>query len=136
MVVTLLVLIYVIICVALILAVLLQSGKGTGMASAFGGSAVAGTVFGGRGAATFLGKVTTILAALFMLIVLGLNLVPSGSRAPKSLIREEALKQQQESPAKGLPGIPSGGKPAGAQTPAQGQALPQTPSQTPAKPNK
>ncbi|MBI4553517.1 MAG: preprotein translocase subunit SecG [Candidatus Latescibacteria bacterium] len=127
---TLLVLFYLIVCVALILAVLLQSGKGQGMASAFGGSAVAGTVFGGRGAATFLSKVTTILAILFMLLVLGLNLVPSSSQAPKSVIREEALKTQQESPAKGLPAAPSGGKSTGPVTPPA-KAQPQTPGQTP-----
>lgn len=61
---------HVLVCVALILVVLMQSSKGEGLAgSAFGGGggAVSGAVFGGRGAATFLGKATTVLAIVFML---------------------------------------------------------------------
>lgn len=64
---------HVIVCIALILVVLMQSSKGEGLAgSAFGGGgggggAMSGAVFGGRGAATFLGKATTVLAVIFML---------------------------------------------------------------------
>ena len=58
--------IHVIIALALIVAVLLQSSKGVGLAGAFGGGALTGAVFGGRGAATFLSKATTILAIGFM----------------------------------------------------------------------
>jgi preprotein translocase subunit SecG len=58
--------IHVIISLALIVAVLLQSSKGEGLAGAFGGGALTGAVFGGRGAATFLSKATTILAIGFM----------------------------------------------------------------------
>jgi len=57
-----------IVCVALILVVLLQSSKGEGLAgSAFGGGQISGAVFGGRGAATFLSKATSVLAVVFML---------------------------------------------------------------------
>ena len=45
----------------LIIAVLLQSSKGGGLAGTFGGSGVSGGVFGGRGAAPFLTKATTVL---------------------------------------------------------------------------
>ncbi len=62
---------HVLVCVALILVVLMQSSKGEGLAgSAFGGGgggSMSGAVFGGRGAATFLGKATTVLAIVFML---------------------------------------------------------------------
>ena len=37
----------------------IQSAKGEGLAGAFGGTSLTGTVFGGRGAATFLSKATT-----------------------------------------------------------------------------
>ncbi len=59
---------HVIVCIALVLVVLMQSSKGEGLAggTAFGG-AVSGAVFGGRGAATFLSKATTVLAILFMI---------------------------------------------------------------------
>lgn len=57
--------IHVLICVALILVVLLQAGKGGGLAGAFG-AGTAQTLFGGRGAATFLAKTTSWLAVAFM----------------------------------------------------------------------
>ena len=55
---------HVIACVVLILVVLLQAGKGANMGAAFGGSSQ--TVFGSTGASTFLGKMTTVVAVLFM----------------------------------------------------------------------
>jgi len=61
---------HVIVCIALVLVVLLQSSKGEGLAgSAFGGGGggISGAVFGGRGAATFLSKATSVLAVVFML---------------------------------------------------------------------
>ena len=59
---------HVLTCVALILVVLMQSAKGEGLAggTAFGGG-VSNAVFGGRGAASFLSKATTVLAVLFMI---------------------------------------------------------------------
>jgi protein translocase SecG subunit len=57
---------HVIVSVALIIVVLMQSSKGDGLAgTAFSGS-LSGAVFGGRGAATFLSKATTVLAIIFM----------------------------------------------------------------------
>jgi len=59
--------IHVLFAMALIVAVLLQSSKGEGLAGAFGGGGgLTGAVFGGRGAATFLSKATTVLAVGFM----------------------------------------------------------------------
>lgn len=62
---------HVIVCVALVLVVLMQSSKGEGLAgSAFGGgggSGLGGAVFGGRGASSFLSKATSWLAVIFML---------------------------------------------------------------------
>jgi preprotein translocase subunit SecG len=98
--------IHLIVCIVLILAVLLQSGKGGGLSSAMGGGggggAMGGQMFGGRGAATFLSKMTTVLAALYMLLVISLNLLPNDT-GPQSIIQEEALRNQQASPAQGLP---------------------------------
>jgi preprotein translocase subunit SecG len=61
------VVIHILICIALVFVVLLQSGRGGGLAGAFGGGA-AQTFFGGRGAATFLSKTTAWLAVGFMLM--------------------------------------------------------------------
>jgi preprotein translocase subunit SecG len=71
---TLLVTLHVIICVVLILAVLLQSGKAADLAGAFGGVG-SQTAFGPRGTQTILGKITTISAILFMVTSLGLWLL-------------------------------------------------------------
>lgn len=68
--ITFLVIVHVFVCIALILIVLLQTGKGAEMGAAFGGSSQ--TVFGGGGPAPFLGKITTIAAVIFMLTALGL----------------------------------------------------------------
>lgn len=65
------IIVHVAICVALILIVLLQRGKGAGMGAAFGGSSQ--TVFGSSGATSFMQKVTTIVAIVFMLTSLGLS---------------------------------------------------------------
>lgn len=61
---------HIIICIAMILAVLLQTGKGADMGAAFGGSSQ--TVFGSSGPGTFLGKMTTFIAIIFMLTSLWL----------------------------------------------------------------
>jgi len=65
------ILVHVVACVSLILIVLLQRGKGSDMGAAFGGSSQA--VFGSTGATSFLHKVTTVAAVIFMLTSLGLS---------------------------------------------------------------
>lgn len=62
--------IHVVICFLLIMIVLLQSGRGADMGAAFGGSSQ--TIFGSSGPTTFLGKMTTIIATVFMLTSLWL----------------------------------------------------------------
>lgn len=53
------------ICIFLIISILLQAGKGADMGAAFGGASQ--TVFGGRGPATFLSKMTSIVAIFFLI---------------------------------------------------------------------
>ena len=60
---------------SLILIVLLQTGKGSAMGAAFGGSSQ--TVFGSAGAGSFLGKLTTGIAVLFMITSLTLATLSS-----------------------------------------------------------
>ena len=67
----LIVVIHVIVCIALIMIVLLQTGKGSDMGAAFGGGA-SQTLFGTTGASTFLSKATTAAAIVFMLTSLAL----------------------------------------------------------------
>jgi len=56
--------IHVLACVVLVLAVLLQTGKGADIGAVFGGSST--TIFGSSGAGNFLTKLTTGAAILFM----------------------------------------------------------------------
>jgi preprotein translocase subunit SecG len=70
---------HVLICIALVITVLMQSAKGEGLAGAFGGGGgLSGAVFGGRGAASFLSRSTTVLAVFFMVSCLGLSLMSAG----------------------------------------------------------
>lgn len=65
---------HVVLCVFMIFVILLQPGKDAGMGAALGGGA-ATSAFGGRGAVTFLSKVTAVSAALFFVTSLGLSFV-------------------------------------------------------------
>ena len=62
--------IFVPLCVVLTLVILLQDSKGEGLSSSAFGGAEMQSVLGGRGAATFLSKMTAWLAIGFMLISL------------------------------------------------------------------
>jgi len=70
---TLLIVIHVIVCLLMIGAILLQSGKGAEIGAAFGGSSQ--TVFGSRGPANFLSKFTVITAFVFMFTSLSLAIL-------------------------------------------------------------
>lgn len=71
-----LVIVHVIVCFALIMIVLLQTGKGADMGAAFGGGS-SQTLFGSTGASTFLGKATTFAAIIFMITSMALAYVSS-----------------------------------------------------------
>jgi len=88
--------IHVIVCVILIVAVLLQSGKAADLAGAFGGMG-SQSVFGPRSAATLLSKLTTISAVLFMITSLGLWIL-SGRGTQRSVLSGEETPVQ-ETPA-------------------------------------
>ena len=98
-------LIHIGVCIILIMAILLQSGKAADLAGAFGGGG-SQTMFGTRGAGTLLSKVTTICAILFMFTSLGLwvlsgkggKSVVSGE-APAKAAATETKKEQTPAPA-------------------------------------
>ncbi len=92
--------VHILICVALIIVVLLQSAKGEGLAGAFGGGGgLSGAVFGGRGAASFLSKATTVLAILFMVSCLGLSLLSAGRTVSQASVAESAVTQAAQQDA-------------------------------------
>jgi len=115
--------VHVFICFLMIVVILLQSGKGGGLAGAFGGGASA-TVFGGRGATTVLTRATMVLGILFFLTSLTLALTGGVTRpASRSLLQEEARRA-----------APAGGAPAQAPTGAGGFGQQATPQAVPAAP--
>jgi preprotein translocase subunit SecG len=128
-----LIVIHVMVAVALILIVLLQAGKGAGIGAAFGGASQ--TVFGPRGPGSFLGKLTTAAAGIFMITSLVLAIFSSqyggGSvimttPAPKPTSAPTAAATEGEQT---VPRAPSASEGAGtAETPApqsQGAEKPQ-----------
>lgn len=102
---TLLIILYLIVCIALTIVILLQSSKGGGLAGAFGGGGGMGAVFGGRGAATFLSRVTTGLAITFLLVALGLSFFSQVGGDSGSLVQKEREKRTGL-PGTGLPVVP------------------------------
>jgi preprotein translocase subunit SecG len=68
---------YVLVAISMCVLILLQRGDGAAAGSGFGGGASA-TVFGARGATTFLSRSTAILAAVFFIlsIAMGIYLHP------------------------------------------------------------
>jgi preprotein translocase subunit SecG len=102
---TLVIILHVVVSLALILIVLLQTGKGAEMGAGFGGGSNQ-TIFGSRGAATFLSKVTTGAAVIFMLTSLSLAYLTSQRTA--SVIREAAAPAAAPSaPATPAPEAPA-----------------------------
>ncbi len=93
---------HVVVCVILILVVLLQSGKGADLAGAFGGGATQ-TAFGSRGPASFLSKLTTGAAIVFMLTCLGLSLTGTKEQARSVMDETKAV----QAPAKSAPATKS-----------------------------
>ncbi len=122
---------YVLTCLVLLLVILLQQGKGGDIASAFGGSS-SQTAFGARAGATLLTRVTTVCAALFMVVALALAII--GQKGPGSVLRgaqapvAPATKPAATTPA-GKPAAPAATTPAPA--PAPTPAAPAAPTTKP-----
>src|SRR5882724_12188892 len=88
---------------ALIVAVLLQRSEGGALGMGGGGSGLGG-LFSPRGAADTLTRTTAILAALFFLTCLGLNLLALHGRDEKSFLEAPAAPSSTPAaPAKPLP---------------------------------
>ncbi len=118
--ITLLLIVHIFVCLVLVMVVLLQTGKGAELGASFGGGG-SNTLFGSRGAGTFLSKLTAASAVVFMLTSLFLALHWSGA-ASSSIVREPA-GQQAPAPQPhqgGLPSIPGAPAPARPVFPAPG----------------
>ena len=89
--------------------ILLQSGKGGGLAAMGGGAAATEGILGGRQATTVLTRATWIAGGAFMGIALILSIMSSRAQVPQSILLDD-LQQTAPAPVPILPG--------GSETPA------------------
>jgi preprotein translocase subunit SecG len=90
----LLIILHVVACIAIIMVVLLQTGKGADIGAAFGGGS-SQTLFGSTGASTFLSKATTVVAIVFMITSLSLAYM-SGNRSKSSIMKDIKIPVEQK----------------------------------------
>src|SRR5208282_4413654 len=133
---TLVVLFHVVACIALILIVLLQTGKGAEMGAAFGGASQ--TLFGGTGGGSFMGKLTTGAAIVFMITSLLLSyMYKPGMHGGRSVMTDIPIEQPQaQPPAQQAPAVPEA-RPVQPETPSPAPAAPeasQKPVEAPQQP--
>ena len=91
--------------------ILLQSGKGAEIGAAFGGSSQ--TVFGSRGAGTFLSKMTAVAATIFMVTSLSLAILSKRQNYSSTIGLDKPLPSPSAPAVPASPaGIPAPGPPA------------------------
>jgi preprotein translocase subunit SecG len=124
---TILVALHLIICVALILIVLLQTGKGSEIGAVFGSSSQ--TLFGSTGGSTFFGKLTAGVAIVFL--ITSLVLAGRSSRVTNESVMS-GVKPAATAPA--ATEIPSGSSAVGKerQTGPEGETKAAPPAKAPA----
>jgi len=130
---TLIVILHVVVSVALILVILLQTGKGSDIGAVFGGGS-SQTLFGSTGPTSFLSKLTAGAAIIFMLTSLFLAYF-SGTGGTRSSMQSGAGApvQPMPSPPASMPAPPAG-VPAMPGAPAAPPAgMPASPVAPPAK---
>lgn len=112
---------HVFVCFLLIMAVLLQSGKGSDLGSALGGGA--SEMFGPGAPANVMNKITTVIAVMFLFTSLTLAVL-STKQNSDSVLRSMPVntsapaKQAPAAPTQSVPGMPAQSAPA-APAPAQ-----------------
>jgi len=124
--------VHVLLCVFMIFVILLQPGKDSGGMGALGGGAST-SAFGGRGAETFLSKLTAICAALFFITSLGLSFVGlKRSVVADTVMNKPAATAPATAGGKGTEGggtpIPATGVVPQGNAPEQAPAAPATPA--------
>ena len=105
---TILLVIHLVIAVAIIVLVLLQQGKGADMGAAFGGGS-SQTLFGARGSANFLSRLTSGLVAGFFLTSLSLAYIYNQQSQTSKSVVESAIPEAPApagQPADNLPQVP------------------------------
>jgi len=98
----LLLVVHLIIAVTIVVLVLLQQGKGSEMGAAFGGGS-SQSLFGARGSANFLSRVTSTLVTIFFITSLVLAFLYTRQGEETSILTESVINQTdvqvEEAPA-------------------------------------
>ncbi len=120
---TLLMVVHLVDCFLLVAVVLLQAGKGAEVGATFGGSSQ--TLFGGRGAATFLSKLTIGAAMVFFLTSLGLSILSKERSVIGNLVappktQTETKKEEAKTETKKTSRVPAAASPTVTVVPATG----------------
>ena len=97
--------VYVLIAIAMIALILMQRGSGAQAGAGFGGGASA-TVFGSRGASSFLSKGTKWLAIAFFTISMGMAWYATHRATPQGPV-EQDLGVMTQVPAAQVPAVPA-----------------------------
>jgi preprotein translocase subunit SecG len=119
---------HILVCLFLIFVILIQPGKSGGLGAALGGAG-AQQVFGGRGAGTFLSKVTWICAVTFFVTSMTLAYLSSSgddTLRDRAVEQAEAAQQVEAELERDMNGEPS---------PAPMPASEAAPAEAPAQPN-
>ena len=82
--------------------ILLQAGKGGGLAAMGGGVTATDGILAGRQAASVLTRTTWTTGTIFMFLALVLSIMSSRASAPQSILRESV---QQGAPTPVIPGL-------------------------------
>ncbi len=124
---------FVLVCLFLILLVLIQKGRGGGLASAFGGMG-GNTAFGSK-TGDVLTWATSVVFGVFLLLAIVLNLISNARTAPQPIAHEGAQKTAKEAADAAIPDaaalpVPSDpvqtAPPVADQPPADASAVPST----------
>lgn len=106
--------------------ILLQSGKGGGLAAMGGGAAATEGILGGRQATTVLTRATWTAGGIFMGLALVLSILSSRASQPESILLNQ-IQPTAPSPEPILPGLPetppagdAGGEGGGGELPPTG----------------
>jgi preprotein translocase subunit SecG len=103
---TFLTILHVLVCIFLIAVVLLQRGKGAEIGAVFGGGG-SSTVFGSRGAGSFLSKLTTAAAIVFMITSLSLAYLWTVSSGERLFTEEPAAAPESRTGFEEQPAPPA-----------------------------
>ena len=109
---SILLVVHVLAAVSIVALVLMQQGRGADMGAAFGGGSQ--TLFGARGSANFLSRVTGLLAAVFFVTSLTLAYLYGQSTQPQSVTDQIVAPPAQTAGESDIPQAPDAGPDQGA----------------------